>query len=92
MDGRDIGTVVLPDANLKIYLDATTEERARRRFAESKGLSFEQVLSALKERDDRDMNRAIAPLKPAADATIVDTTGMSIEQVVAHICGLATGG
>lgn len=84
MDGRDIGTVVLPNAQVKIFLTASAEERARRRYNEllEKGtdISFEQVYKELVERDYGDSHRAIAPLKPAEDAVTVDTTGLNLEQ------------
>lgn len=78
-EGRDIGTVVAPDAELKIYLTASADERARRR---------EIPLEDLNERDDRDMNRAVSPLTAAPDAIEVDTTGLTPEQVVDKIVGL----
>ena len=85
-DGRDMGTVVFPEACLKIYLDASAEERASRRYNQliSKGLSasLEDILIDIKSRDDRDMNRTVAPLKPAPDAVILDTTKMTIEEVL----------
>ncbi len=85
MVGRDIGTVVLPDAEIKIYLDASVEERARRRHLElinrGKESDFEFVLEDLKRRDKIDSSRAIAPLKPAEDAIILDSDKLSIEQV-----------
>jgi len=85
-DGRDMGTVVFPDAPVKIFLDASSEERAHRRMLQlqEKGFSvnFERLLSEIKERDDRDRNRAIAPLIPANDALVLDSTSMSIEQVI----------
>ena len=86
MDGRDIGTVVLPDAQLKIFLTASAEERARRRFAELKdteGVTFENILADIIKRDENDMNRAVSPLKQAEDAVLVDTTEMTIEEVIA---------
>lgn len=86
MDGRDIGTVVLPGAQVKIFLTASPEERARRRFLEmqEKGMEadFESVLADLKERDYNDSHRAIAPLVPAEDSVLADTTGISLEQSV----------
>ena len=92
MDGRDIGTVVLPDAELKVFLTASPEERARRRYLElsSKGTPqpYEQVLAEMNERDERDSSRAAAPLRPAEDAVILDTTGMSEEQVLHRLCEL----
>lgn len=89
MDGRDIGTVVLPDAQVKIFLTASAEERARRRYAElqAKGstVSFQSVLDELIERDYNDSHREIAPLKPAEDSVILDTTGVSLEEQVQKI-------
>ena len=85
-DGRDMGTVVFPDAPVKIFLDASAEERAHRRMLQlqEKGLSviFERLLAEIKERDDRDRNRAIAPLVPASDALLLDSTSMSINEVI----------
>lgn len=87
MDGRDIGTVVLPDADVKLFLTASPEDRARRRYEEliHKGISadYEAVLADLISRDYDDSHRAIAPLKPADDAVLVDTTGNTVEQSVA---------
>lgn len=84
MDGRDIGTVVLPDAQVKLFLTASPEDRARRRYEEllSRGaaVGYEEVLADLKQRDENDSSRAVAPLKPAEDALIVDTTGNTLEQ------------
>jgi cytidylate kinase len=86
MVGRDIGTVVLPDADLKIYLDASLDERARRRYIESidrgESVTLDNVLSALKKRDQIDSTREIAPLCAAEDAIVVDTDHMDIEQVL----------
>ncbi len=86
MDGRDIGTVVLPDADLKIFLTAAPEDRARRRFEEllSRGqqATYEQVLRDVILRDEHDQNRAAAPLRPAEDAIVADTTGFTWEQSV----------
>lgn len=83
MDGRDIGTVVLPDADLKVFLTASAEERANRRFKEmtDSSITYEQVLEDIKQRDYNDMHRDIAPLKQADDAVLLDTTGMTIEEV-----------
>jgi len=93
MDGRDIGTVVLPDAQVKIFLTASPEERARRRFEEyqRKGdpTPFEQVLSDLKKRDEQDTTRKVEPLRAAEDAVIVDSTHMTFDEVVEHIVQLA---
>ncbi len=84
--GRDIGTVVLPEARVKIYLDATVEERAKRRFLDvKKKQSYESILEALKKRDARDSGRDVAPLKPAEDAIIIDSTNLSRNVVVKRI-------
>ncbi|WP_086480633.1 (d)CMP kinase [Oceanospirillum sanctuarii] len=92
-DGRDMGTVVFTDAPLKIYLTASADERARRRVKQlqEKGIDakFQAILSEIQTRDERDMNRAVAPLKPADDAITLDTTEMSIPEVVAQIIDLA---
>ncbi len=88
MDGRDIGTVVLPSAQLKIYLDAALEERARRRALEL-GKEVAEVRAELADRDERDMRRAVAPLTCAADAVRLDTTGITIEMVVLRVLELA---
>jgi cytidylate kinase len=92
MEGRDIGTVVFPDADLKIYLDASPEVRARRRLREHEArgdqMDFEQVVAELKERDRRDIERAVSPLTRAADAVVVDSTAMEIEEVARVICQL----
>ena len=89
MDGRDIGTVVLPRADVKIFLTASPEERARRRFEElqAKGdkSSYAQVLDEMKKRDKQDSERDIAPLRPARDAVKLDTSGNTIEQSVQEI-------
>ncbi|RXJ73654.1 cytidylate kinase [Veronia nyctiphanis] len=85
-DGRDMGTVVFPQAEAKIFLDASAEERARRRHnqLQQKGLdvNFDRLLSEIQERDDRDRNRAVAPLRPADDAIVLDSTSLNIEQVL----------
>ncbi len=92
MDGRDIGTVVLPDAQLKIYLTASAESRARRRYDEliAKGeqVTFEAVLEDVKQRDYNDMNRETAPLKQADDAVLVDTTGLDLAQSIEAVMTL----
>ncbi len=89
MVGRDIGTVVLPDADLKIYLDASVEERARRRWRElrerGKRADYEAVLEAMRRRDKIDSNRAVSPLRVAEDAVVVDTIDLSIEEVVSAV-------
>jgi CMP/dCMP kinase len=93
MVGRDIGTVVLPEADLKIYLDASVEERARRRYQEclDRGdpVDYQAILASLRSRDDYDSSRAHAPLSIAADAVVIDSTNLSIEQVVDHALELA---
>jgi cytidylate kinase len=85
MVGRDIGTVVFPDAEIKIYLDASLEERAHRRYHEEllrgEKVDFDKILDSLKRRDKIDSTRIIAPLKPAEDANNINTDGLSIEQV-----------
>ena len=92
MDGRDIGTVVMPDADVKIYLTASSEVRARRRVLEleAKGEKpdFKEVKRDIEERDHRDMTREISPLKQADDAVLVDTSDMTIDQVAEKICSL----
>lgn len=89
MDGRDIGTVVLPDAKVKIFLTASPEERATRRYKEliEKGndVKYEDVLSELIERDYNDSHREIAPLKPAEDSVTLDTTGLTLEESINEI-------
>lgn len=89
MDGRDIGTVVLPDAELKIFLIASVEERAQRRFKENKergiATDFETLKKEIAERDYKDSHREVSPLKPASDAITFDTTGIDIDGVVAFI-------
>ncbi len=93
-DGRDMGTVVFPDAKLKIFLTADQQERARRRHNQLKqqgiGVSLETLLKELAERDKRDANRGVAPLKPAADAIIVDSTALSIQEVFKHTLDLVS--
>ena len=92
MDGRDIGTVVLPDASLKIYLTATPEARAKRRYDEyiAKGqkTTFEEVLKDQEKRDYDDSHRAIAPLKQAGDAVVVDTTDMGLQESIDYCVAL----
>ena len=91
MDGRDIGTVVLPDAKIKIFLTASAEARADRRFKElqEKGqdVAYETILKEIKERDYQDMNRATAPLKQAEDAVLVDTTEIGLEESIQLMIG-----
>lgn len=89
MDGRDIGTYVLPNAGVKIYLTASPEERAKRRYLEDikkdKTVSLEEVMNDMENRDRQDSEREHAPLKPAEDAIILDTTGRTVEEVVGEI-------
>lgn len=94
MDGRDIGTVVLPDADVKIFLTATPEERASRRYRELSEKPncpcYEEILSDIIERDRNDMNRPVAPLKQADDAVLVDTTELTLEQSAGEIIRIIT--
>ena len=89
MDGRDIGTVILPDADVKIYLTATAECRARRRYdelvAKGQSVSYDDVLREMNERDTQDSTREIAPTAAAEDAVFFDNTGMDLEQTVSYI-------
>ena len=90
MDGRDIGTNILPNADVKIYLTASVETRAKRRYDELKAkgedCDLEEISRDIRERDERDMTREIAPLKQAEDAILVDSSDMTIPEVVAEIC------
>ena len=90
MDGRDIGTVILPQANVKIFMTASAEERAKRRHKElverGQSISYEEVLNDINKRDYNDSHRDIAPLKKADDAYELDTTGMTIDEVVGKVC------
>jgi cytidylate kinase len=92
MEGRDIGTVVFPDATVKVFLTADPRERARRRAAEMRArgerVDEEALATAIAERDRRDSERAAAPLRPAADAVVVDTTSADLAAVVEHLMGL----
>ncbi|SFN08423.1 (d)CMP kinase [Marinobacter pelagius] len=93
-DGRDMGTVVFPDAPVKIFLTASAEERARRRFNQLKeagvDVNIDALLEEIRVRDERDMNRSAAPLRPADDAQVIDSTGLSIEEVLDR-CMAAAG-
>ena len=94
VEGRDIGTVVFPSAETKVFLTASAEERARRRVAQNSergigSLDFDEVLSDIVKRDERDMARADSPLRPADDAVLVDSTTLGIDQIVESICDLA---
>lgn len=92
MVGRDIGTVILPEADLKIYLDASEEERARRRYRDrvrrGEQVNFESVLQEIRRRDQIDSSRSVAPLRQADDAVYIDSTQLSVEQVVQRILEL----
>jgi CMP/dCMP kinase len=98
MDGRDIGTVVFPQADKKFFLDADSKERGRRRFAEleeknqTKNTNLSMIIKQIVQRDYEDCNRKIAPLKQAKDATLIDTTHLSIDQVVEEIIKVITPG
>jgi cytidylate kinase len=93
MVGRDIGTVVMPDADLKLYLDATPEVRAVRRHRQEDGRrSLEDTLRDIRHRDQIDSTRAVAPLKPAEDSLVLDTSDMTIEQVLEWAHRLAAEG
>ncbi|WP_050527958.1 (d)CMP kinase [Pseudorhodobacter aquimaris] len=85
LDGRDIGTVICPDADVKLYVTASAEIRARRRWLElGEDADFDDILAQVRERDDRDMNRLDAPLKPAQGAVTLDTSAMTVEDAVAR--------
>lgn len=92
-DGRDMGTVVFPDAPVKIFLDASAEERARRRMLQLQGsgnsVNFDALLAEIQERDDRDRNRSVSPLKPADGALIIDSSEMDINQVIELVSNYA---
>ena len=92
MDGRDIGTVVLPNADIKVFLTASAEARAKRRQLEleekGQSFSFEAILRDMQERDERDTQRAAAPLRAADDALLMDTTALSLEESIAALCAV----
>jgi len=89
LDGRDIGTVICPEAEVKLFVTASPEIRARRRWAElGAGADYDRVLAEVRERDARDMGRADAPLRPAADAVVLDTSDIGVEEAVARAIGL----
>jgi cytidylate kinase len=92
MVGRDIGTIVLPEADLKVYLDASVDERARRRYEESKArgedLALETIQASLKRRDNLDSTRAVAPLRPADGAVIINSDGLSASEVYERVLNL----
>lgn len=87
-----MGTVVFPDAPVKVFLTASAEERARRRYLQLKeagmDVNIQNLLDEIRARDDRDMNRSAAPLKPADDAQVIDSTGLSIEEVLSKVMAL----
>ena len=90
VEGRDIGTVVLPDADLKVFLSAAPEERARRRAVQSgREAEFDRIREAMKVRDRQDSEREVSPLKPAPDAVVLDTTELGLEEVVSRVLDLA---
>ncbi|KFZ29820.1 cytidylate kinase [Pseudidiomarina atlantica] len=94
-DGRDMGTVVFPSAAVKVFLTASAEERAQRRYKQllEKGFTakIDQLIAEIEERDERDANRAVAPMKPAADALVLDSTNLAIDEVVDQILRFAHG-
>ncbi len=87
--GRDIGSVVLPDADLKLYLDASPQERARRRWLERRArgenVAYEEVLTMMLRRDEIDSHRAVSPLRVPEGAVVIDTTGLTVEEVLARV-------
>lgn len=92
LDGRDISTVVFPNADFKIFLTASVEVRAKRRFLQDKTLSYDKILEDIKKRDYQDMNRKNSPLRIAKGATVIDTSQMTKEQVIQKIISLVKGG
>jgi len=91
VEGRDIGTVVLPDAELKVYLSAAPEERARRRASQTgREGELDRIRAAIARRDRQDSEREVSPLKPAADAVVLDTTSLSLDEVILRVLDLAT--
>lgn len=84
-EGRDTGTVIFPDAEIKFFIDASLEERGRRRFLQFHGKDKESTIAAIEKRDRQDREREIAPLKPASDAELIDTTFMGIEEVISRM-------
>jgi cytidylate kinase len=92
VEGRDIGTVVLPDAELKVYLSAAPEERARRRASQTgKEGELDRIQKAIARRDRQDSEREASPLKPAPDAVVLDTTALSLDEVISRVLELADG-
>lgn len=92
LDGRDISTVVFPNADFKIFLTASVEVRAKRRFLEDKTLSYDKILEDIQKRDYQDMNRKNSPLRIAKGAIVIDTSQMTKEQVIQKIISLVKGG
>ncbi|WP_288777461.1 (d)CMP kinase [uncultured Sneathia sp.] len=92
LDGRDISTVVFPNADFKIFLTASVEVRAKRRFLQDKTLSYDKILEDIQKRDYQDMNRKNSPLRIAKGATVIDTSQMTKEQVIQKIISLVKGG
>lgn len=92
LDGRDISTVVFPNADFKIFLTASVEVRAKRRFLQDKTLSYDKILEDIQKRDYQDMNRKNSPLRIAKGATVIDTSKMTKEQVIQKIISLVKGG
>jgi cytidylate kinase len=92
VEGRDIGTVVLPDAELKVFLSADPEERARRRARQTgREKELDRIREAISRRDRQDSEREVSPLKPATDAVVLDTTALNLEEVVSRVLDLASG-
>lgn len=92
VEGRDIGTVVLPDAELKVFLSADPEERARRRARQTgREAELDRIREAISRRDRQDSEREVSPLKPAEDAVVLDTTALTLEEVVSRVMDLADG-
>lgn len=92
VEGRDIGTVVLPDAELKVYLSAAPEERARRRASQTgREGELDRIREAIARRDRQDSEREVSPLKPAPDAVVLDTTALSLDEVISRVLELADG-
>ncbi len=90
MEGRDIGTVVLPDADVKVFLSASPDERARRRAAQTnREAELARIREAMRTRDKRDAEREASPLVPAPDAVVIDTTGLTLDEVIERVVGLA---
>lgn len=91
-DGRDMGTVIFPDAMVKIFLEASAEVRAERRYNQLKnkglGVSLRDLLETIEQRDERDRERAVSPLRPASDAVVIDSSSMSIDEVFKHVVAL----